>query len=358
MKPEEYLDRLIESREHGQEPPPVSNDEIAAGLAAAQALARLNEIDIPPDFALKLELSVRLRARELAHQNGRSLPTTRPLRIPRPPRSQRQQRPQPRRAWIAALGIAAMLALACFGILTVSAQSLPGDPLYGLKQATEQFKINFSSSAQDRINAQIDQVHSTLADLNTVVNNRRGDDAINVALNTLADKTKNAQSAVAALPAGTNRDAAQRNLNSVLSEEDQTLRLLLNQADWPTRLAFTQQLGALGDAVPTVTHVTILVQSNKTLLITLTGTQFAPGARLVIDGQPAGIVTGNTQAQLTAALSNTTGLFGEHEIGVLNPDGTAAQMTYEKDVHDEPGDNHSRYGTPQPTRSSGGDSGE
>jgi predicted Zn-dependent protease len=362
MKPEEYLDRLIEIREHGLEPPPAANDEIAAGLAAAQALARLNEIDIPPDFASKLELSVRLRARELAHQNDRSLSTTRPLRISRPlrpTRPLRQQRPQPRRAWIAALGIAAMLALACFGILTVSAQSLPGDPFYGLKQAAEQFKINFASSAQDRISAQIDQVHSTLADLNTVVNNRRGDDAINVALNTLNDKTKSAQAAVAALPAGTNRDSAQSNLNSVLSEEDQTLRHLIQQVDWSTRLAFTRQLGALGDAIPTVTRVTILVQSNRTLLITLTGTYFAPGARLVIDGQPAGIVTGNTQVQLTAVLSNTTGLFGQHEIGVLNPDGTAAQITYRKDTeNDQPDDNHPRYGTPQPTRSPGGDSGE
>jgi hypothetical protein len=35
MKPEEYLDRLIESREQGLEPLPAADEKVAAGLAAA-----------------------------------------------------------------------------------------------------------------------------------------------------------------------------------------------------------------------------------------------------------------------------------------------------------------------------------
>jgi len=361
MKPEEYLDRLIESREHGLEPLPLASGEVAAGLAAARTLERLNELDVPPDFARRLELSIRLRSRELARENDSSHADTRPLRlsIPRSPR-QHPRRLAMHRAWIAALGIAAALILACAGILTVSAQSLPGDPLYGLKQATEQFQMNFSSNPQDRINAQIDQLHNTLADLNTVVSNRRSDDAIRVALNAIADDTRSAREAVAALPAGTDRDTAQQNLQNALNEEDQTLRNLLTQVDWPIKVAFTQQLGALGDPVPTVTHVTTALQSNGTLLITLTGTHFAPGARLVIDGQPAGTVTANTPGQLTAVLSNPARLFDRHGIGILNPDGTAAQMAYEDDTHDDdgPGNYHPGYGTPTPTRGSGDDSGD
>ena len=357
MKPEEYLDRLIERREHGIEPFPVLNDEIAASLAAAQTVAQLNQIDIPPAFAQKLELSIRSRARDLARQNGRILPTTQPLstlRIPGslgPSRLSHPQRSQPRRVWIAALGIAAMLLVACVGILTVSARSLPGDALYGLKQAEERFEINFASNPQDRISVQIDQLRSALTDLNTVANSGRGDDAIRLALNTLADKTNNARGAVAALPAGTDRDAAQQNLDGILAEEDQTLRGLLNHVDWPIRLAITGQLGALGDPVPTVTHVTELTQSNGTLLITLTGTHFAPDTRLVIDGQPGGTVIRNTPQQLVAVISNLNGLYGEYEFGVLNPDGTAARMTYGKDTnHDQPDGGNGWRGTPGPTR--------
>ena len=44
-------------------------------------------------------------------------------------------------------------------------------------------------------------------------------------------------------------------------------------------------MGALGDAVPTVTQVMVHPQSNGTLLITLTGTHFAPQAELIIDGR-------------------------------------------------------------------------
>jgi len=243
-----------------------------------------------------------------------------------------------------------MLLVACAGLLTVSARSLPGDALYDLKQAEERFEINFASNPQDRISVQIDQLRSALTDLNTVANSGRGDDAIRLALNTLADKTNNARGAVAALPAGTDRDAAQQNLDGLLAGEDQTLRGLLNHADWPIRRAITGQLGALGDPVPTVTSVTELTQSNGTLLITLTGTHFAPGTRLVIDGQSEGTVIRNTPQQLVAVISNSNGLYGEHEFGVLNPDGTAAQMTYEKDSnHDQRDGGSGRRGTPGPT---------
>lgn len=358
MKPEEHLDRLIEQRERGMEPLPVTNDEIAAGLAGAQALTELNKIDVPPAFAQRLEVSIRTRARDLARQDGRTLPTTSPLNIPYTPRSLRPQRPRARRAWLAALGVAAALVLACVGILTTSARSLPGDAFYGLKQAEEQFTLNFASSPHDRISVQIDQLHNALTDLTTVVNGGRGDDAIRMALNTVADKTNNARGAVAALPAGTDRDTVQGNLDSALAQEDQTLRGLLNQVDWPIRLAITGQLGALGDPVPTVARVTVLTQSNGTLLVTLTGTQFAPDARLVIDGQSTGTVTQSTPGQLVAVISNATGLYGEHEIGILNSDGTAAQIAYGKDTdHDQQDDNRAGHGTPEPTRGSGSNSG-
>lgn len=354
MKPEEQLDRLIEQREHGMKPHPVADDEIAASLAAAQALSQLNEIEVPPAFAQRLELSIRTRARTRAWQKDRGLPTTSPLRVTPAPRSLRTQRHRPRNGWIALLGIAAALILAGISILTASTRSLPGDALYGLKQAEVQFTINLAGSPQERISVQLNQLHSELTDLTTVVRSGRGDNAIRIALNTLATETSNTQSAVSALPSGTDRDTAQQNLDSVLSEEDNTMRGLLNYVDWPIRLVITGQLGSLGDPVPTVTHATVLIQSNRRLVITLTGTHFASGARLVIDGQPVGVVTRLTQGQLVAIINNATGLYGAHEIGVLNADGTAAQVDYGRDTdHDQQDDNNARYGTPEPTREPG-----
>jgi IPT/TIG domain len=344
MNPEEYLDRLIERREHGESQILVANDEIAAALAAAEALTQLREIDVPYEFAGHLEFTIRTHTRELAQQNSTTIQIVRP-------RSPAQHFPM-RRAWLAVLGIAAVLMLACVGMLTASAQSLPGDTFYGLKQAENQFKITLASNPQDRISVQIEQVQSTLVDLSTVVNARRDDDAIRLALNSVAAKTKDSRGAVAALPASPEREAAQRELDGVLAREEQTLRHLLDNVDWPIRLAFTQQLGVLGDPVPTVTHVVVRTQSNGTLLITLTGTHFAPGAELIIDGQAGGTVSQSTSDQLVAVTSNSAWSTGEHTFGVRNPDGTAAQMVLDENDHElgqpQPGSYPSKGSTPKP----------
>src|SRR5437016_494579 len=102
MNPEEYLDRLIERREHGEAHIPVAHDEIAAGLAAVEVLTQLREIDVPYEFASNLEFYIRTRAR----QNSMTIPMTRPQSL------SGSRRYPVRRFWIAALGIAAVLMLA------------------------------------------------------------------------------------------------------------------------------------------------------------------------------------------------------------------------------------------------------
>ncbi len=344
MNPEEYVDRLIEQRERGEKPLPVITAEVAASLAAAEVLTQLQEIAVPPAFAGYLELYLRARARSFGQQTSTAIPVVRP-----------RSRAGVRRSWTAVLGFAAVLLAACISILTASARSLPGDTLYGLKQAEYQFTLNFASGPQDRASAQIDQLRNALVDLRTVVTDGRADDAIRLALSSVAATTNASRGAVAALPAGAEREAAQRDLDGVLAQEEQTVRHMLNQVDWPVRLAFTQQLGALGDPIPTVTQVMVHAQSNGMLLITLTGTHFAPHAELIIDGRPGGMVSQSTSQQVVAVLSSSAWSAGAHALGVRNPDGTAAQMALrdESDDHNQPGGNHNRYGTPQPTNDSG-----
>jgi hypothetical protein len=336
MNHEEYLDRLIERRAYEEVHIPVANDKVAASLAAAEVLAQLQEIEVPPGFAHRLELSIRTRARSLAEQNGGTMSLERPLSLAG------SQRFLKRRAWIAVLRIAAVLMVACVGLLTVSAHSLPGDALYGLKQAEHQFTLTFENNPQNRVSAQIDLLRSALVDLGAVVNDGRSDDAIRLALDTVAAKTIACRGAVVAVPAGSEREVAQRDLDSILTEEEQTLRHQLDQVDWPIRLAFTQQLGTLGDPVPTVTHVAIRTQINGMLLITMTGSHFAPQAELIIDGRPAGMVSQTTPEQLVAVISNAAWSPGSYAVGVRNPDGTAAQKVL--NVNDN---NHSRQGTPE-----------
>ena len=343
MNPEEYLDRLIERRERGEGPLPVLTDAVAASLAAASVLVQLREIAVPSEFAGHLERSI--RARTLAQQNGRTISIARPRSPADSPRF------PIRSAWMVMLKIAAVLILASAGILSASAHSLPGDALYGLKQAEHQLTLNFASGLQDRASVQIEQLQSTLVDLSTAVNDGRADDAIRLALHMLAAETHDSRGAVAALPAGAEREAAQRKLDGVLAKEEQTLRQLLDQVDWPMQLACTRQLGALGDAVPTVTQVLVRTQSNGTLLLTVTGTHFAPQVELLIDGRAFGMVSQRTSEQLVAVISASVWPPGAHALGVRNPDGTAAQVVLDRD--EQQGGDHHGSGTPQPTDDSG-----
>ena len=322
MNPEEYLDHLLESRARGEAQLSVTDDGIKASLASAEILTRLQEIAVPPEFASRVETSMRSRIRALPQHNS----AVASLASPRP--QARSPRLLSRRVLIVELGIAAVLVLGYLGMLTAYTRSLPGDALYGLKQAEQQMARTFASDPQYRANMQIDQLRTSLVDLSTVVNDGRGDDAIKLALHVVAAKTSDSRKAVAGLPAGTGREAAQQDLDDALAQEDQTLRNLLNQVDWQMRLAFTQQLGVLGDPVPTVTHVIVRMQGNGTLQIILTGTHFAPHAELIIDGRPGGTVSQMTQEQLVAFINRAALSPGQHMLGVRNPDGTAAEIGF------------------------------
>src|SRR5258708_5656067 len=246
MNLDEYVDRLMERGERGEKRLSSVTEEVAASLAAAEVLTQLREIAVPPEFAGYLELYLRARARTFGQQTSTALPVVRP-----------RGHAGVRRSWTAVLGFAAVLLAACISILTASAQSLPGDTLYGLKQAEYQLTLNFASGPQDRASAQIDQLHNALVDLRTVVTAGRADDAIRLALSSVAAKTHASRGAVAALPAGAERESAQRELDGVLAQEEQTVRHLLDQVDWPVRLACTHPLGALRQPVPPRTRLLV-----------------------------------------------------------------------------------------------------
>lgn len=343
MTPEEQLDRLIEAPGYNGSRRPGSNDEIAARLHAADALASLNQVEVPEAFAARLEGQVRQRARSLNQQDH-------PLTfVPRAPEHHRARPLLLRRAWVTALALAATLLLACVGAFTAAASSLPGDPLFGLKQFEQQISLTLAGDAQGRAQVSISHLRSAVTDLSAEVADRRSDSDIMQALAIVADATRESQAAVAAIPAGPDHDAAQRDLSSALASEDQALRQPLLQVDWSLRVAFTRQLGALGDAVPTITQVSIKPQSNNTLLVTITGTNFTPQTLLMLNSMPRGTVLSQTATQLVVVLNQSDWSGSRHHtLGVQNADGTAAQATLNDDNEHEGGDDHG--GTPGATR--------
>jgi hypothetical protein len=360
MTPEEYLDYLIQQQLSDASWQPDSSDDEAARLAAAEAVANLNTIE--PPFALSERIEARVRSQARLRQNGHA-PTLVPGRqtgrviqlepVPRPSpaRENPPRRPHVRRALIAALSTAAVLLLALLGVSNVAAGSLPGDPLYGVRQFEQQVALSNANSPDARANLLITQLQNALADLQTEVNDGRSDDNIRQALSIVASDTQQSQAAVAALPAGTTQGTAQQSLSTTLQNEQSVLYTLLGRVDWPLRLAFTQQLGALGVAIPTVTQVKITPGPNNTLILKLTGANFAQGAQLTINGNVRGAVTQNTGTTLTATVSLADWRDDDSVIGVMNPDGTAAQKFAGDDQNDGSDDgSDDGHGTPVPGR--------
>jgi hypothetical protein len=368
MTPEEYLDYLIQQQLSDASWQPDVGDDDAARLAAAEAVASLNTIAPPLSLSERLEARVRAQAR--AHQNGHLLtivPERRNGRVvslePRPRTGPRRETgPRPfrfHRAWIGALGTAAVLLLALLGVSNVAAGSLPGDPLYGVKHFEQQIALSGAMSPDGRATLQITQLQNALDDLQTEVSNGRSEEDIRQALTIVAADTQQSQTAVAAVPAGTARDAAEQSLATTLQNEQTVLYALLARVGWSLQVVFTRQLGALGVAVPAVTQVTVIRGATTTLTVKLTGVNFAPGAQLVINGRVRGTVTQNTGTTLTATINQSDWRVDDGAVGMVNPDGTAAQK-FVGEGPDDGSNDDGRQGTPVPgsTPTPGGNDGD
>ncbi len=344
MRHKEQFNQLLEQCRSGQVQLSTLSANDAVRMAAADRFARLNAIEVPSDVAQRIEARVRNRAAVLQAEEQLAEQRRSPLR-------EVSRRPVMRRAWIAAFGVVAVLLLTFLGITSVAAKSLPGEPLYGIKQLEQHVALAWAGDQSARASLQLTQLQQAIADLGTVVREHRSDAAIEEALATVAADTQAGQNAVHALPAGQQRVALEQTLANTLNDERTSLHRLLSQVNWESRVTFTHQLGALGEAVPSITGVTVSWDSGDTPTLTITGKNFAPGARLVIDGSPRGVVLSSTTTTLRV-LVRASDWSGSQmgTIGVVNPDGTAAQIGWMSGPHQHdqwgPGNDHS---TPGPT---------
>lgn len=353
MNREDHIDRLIEQHLHENSWHPTSGEDDAL-LAAAEAVELLNDLEVPSALASRVEQ--RLRARLRSQQNGHTRPvqhngSIRPLARRSQPVS-RRRRGIVRKAWIAALSVAAGLLL-FLGVNRVAASSLPGDPLYGLKQIQQQMALTNAGSPADRANVQIAQLRSAVADLEAEVNSDRSDADVTAALQVVATDTQASQVAVDAVPAGSEHDTVAQALINALQAERDTLYRLLANARWPLRVEFTQQLGALGAQVPKVAQVKVISNSHDTLTLQVTGVNFVPGTQVVINGTQKGTITQVTPTLVVVVIPESAWPESTHTVGVMNPDGTAAQVTVSGDDGD-----HDGQVTPSPSGTPGsGDDG-
>jgi len=137
-----------------------------------------------------------------------------------------------------------------------------------------------------------------------------------------------AASTIQGLPSAPDRDRLSSELATFKGDARHMLRGLLPQLALAERLLTTDELGRLGDTVPRLQSVEIVLsaQPDEHATISITGDNLQPGAQLLVNGQVVD-VQGSFQNGLLVFTTGWNSNQHPQSIGILNPDGTVAQTT-------------------------------
>jgi hypothetical protein len=294
---------------------PDRDPEIDELVTLARRVQSAPSLQVHPDFAWQLERRILIHKAALRReQSARGWSFPRLLHV--------------HPLFGIAIGLCLLLLLLGTGVLAVAAQvSNPDNPLYKVKRWEQHVQISLANTpgyqaeldlqfARDRLN-----MLANLAD-------PAQQGAYQQALLDMDQQMSTAVKAINAVPAGAYHDRLASELATLQVDARHTLRGLLSQLAVSERLLTTAELGRLGDTVPLLKSVVIALPAhpNGHASISISGQDIQPGAQLLVDGQLV-MAHSSLQNGLNIFVATWTGDQHPHSIGILNPDGTAAQTT-------------------------------
>jgi hypothetical protein len=366
MQIEDRLDALLDARLHDVAQLPNTwvavDDELLPLLQAADALRPFHNAQPSAEFVQSMEVRLLALNASLLQQrdepaaveeaNRSQTPNIYSLPAPverdtlRHRRQQRVRRPQ-WRVWHV-IAAAVLLCVAGVSVLTAAAATAgPGSPLYGLRRVEQNMRVQLASSQGDRVRLHLSYANEALAQLDAAVARHAGDPTYSSALATFSSEQLAAAQELATLPANAERTALETQLTTLRLRAGNDLHAALHAVSWSDRVATTQVLGALGETILVVQDVTVTREDGPTvhiLRLVASGSGFAPGAVITVDGQSAGTLISGTATQLIVEIDATTFHLPLRDIGVSNPDGTAA-LSLKVEI-----DNGSDHGSGPPSR--------
>lgn len=287
-------------------------DELAT---LARRLQSNPHLQADPDFTEMLERRLLMHYAALSRKQS-----ARPCFFPRLWRT--------RPALSIALGLCLLVLLMGTGVLVVTAQvTNSANPLYALKRWEQHVQVSPTSSPMTQAELDLQFARERLHTLADLANPAHAE-AYRQAMADLDQQLSNAASATQALPAGPDRDRLRNELARLEVETRHTLRGFLPQLDVPERLVTTDELGWLGDTIPRLLSVEIILWAHPSdhAVISISGNNIQPGAHLLVDGR-ATEAQGSFQNGLYVFSINWSRGQLPQSIGILNPDGTAIQTT-------------------------------
>jgi hypothetical protein len=220
-----------------------------------------------------------------------------------------------------------LLGGAGLGLTLVASRANPGNPFYGLHQWEHTVRVNTAPDSATRANVHLAYAHELLANLRVAATQPPAGTTYAGALGALNQEVAAAATQIAQVPAGSQRSALEQSLAALQGDERSTLQSVLPDLSWDDRLTTTQALGSLGATIPTVSGATVIPAGHGMWTVTLSGSDFATGAVLLVNGHPAGDVTAVSDTSLTAQVPPGLVRQGASSLGIGNPDGTAATTT-------------------------------
>lgn len=250
-------------------------------------------------------------------------------------RSSRRRRGALRRILWPAIAAAVLVAL---GTLGAAAAAEPGSPLFALHRLEQSARSAFVASPADRVRLHLQYAQDDLGAANSAARSGQSGSYAD-ALSSLRSEMETAAADLRGVPEGAEHDSLASALAALRAQAVGDLRDDLPALSWSQRLSTTDALAAFGDNVPRVISATatrVRDGSSHTWRVQLTGTGLTSGARLLVDGVPAGTVVSAAQTTVIAMYTAADGQ-APASLGVAGLDDTAAETTTVSiDTHDEP----------------------
>jgi hypothetical protein len=321
----DQLEQLNARSWNGEKPPdwllspahaPDRHPEVDELVTLAHRFQSAPPLQVDPDFARQLERRIlpRNAAVRLEKQPARGRLFLRLLRA--------------HPIFGVALSLCLLLLLLGTGVLVTAAQvSNPDNPLYAVKRLEQHVQISLASSSESQATLDLQFARDRLNMLASLADPRHAQ-AYRQALTDLDRQISAAVKAINTLPAGTHHDRLASELAALEADARHALHGLLSRLTLAERLLTTGELGRLGDNIPILKSVEIVLPAhpNGHAIISISGDDIQPGAQLLVDSQ---LVEARSSLQngLDVFVADWPGYQHPHSIGILNPDSTAAETT-------------------------------
>ncbi|HEX7734884.1 MAG TPA: hypothetical protein VF458_08475 [Ktedonobacteraceae bacterium] len=229
-----------------------------------------------------------------------------------------------------ALAISMLLVLLLLGagvLALVARTTNPASPLYGLGHWSQQARSTPTAAPADLAAADLQTARLRLLALQNVANATQTGTYVQ-GLASFVTQLARATGSINALPAGDEKTLLSTQLAQLKGDARQKLRGWLRTLTPAASAATTSELGRLGESIPQVSSASIVLpahpRGNATVRVTGSGLQ--PGARLLVDGKLISVAGTLQNGQMVFVLTWTSEKH-PRTLGIVNPDGTAAQTS-------------------------------